>query len=155
LVRKRRRCHASGRKFVEAANLVCASKLAMRLRRVVRVPSNACEPSTSRNGAGSTSTFSMMRAAIRSGFTRSQPVLGIEHPQEAIGGSLIVHGHELCDPRAAVAEFGARAARLNNRNADPEGCNFLRDGFDEPFNAPLRGLPRVKIFEVGQSLTMN
>jgi hypothetical protein len=39
--------------------------------------------------------------------------------------------------RAAVAEFVARAARLNYRNADPEGFNFLRDGQDEPFNAPL------------------
>jgi hypothetical protein len=25
-----------------------------------------------------------------------------------------------------VAQFGGRAARLNKRNADPEGCNFLR-----------------------------
>jgi hypothetical protein len=51
--------------------------------------------------------------------TNSQSVLGIEHPQEAMGGSLIVDRHKLCDPRAA---------RLNKRNADPEGCNFLRDG---------------------------
>jgi hypothetical protein len=58
--------------------------------------------------------------------TRSQPVLGIDHPQEALGGSLRENGHELCDPCAAVAVFGTCAARLNNRNADPEGCNFLR-----------------------------
>jgi hypothetical protein len=45
-------------------------------------------------------------------------------------------------------KFGTRAARLNNRNVDPEGCNFLRDGFDKPFNFPLRGLPR-------ESLTLN
>jgi hypothetical protein len=50
-------------------------------------------------------------------------VLGIVHPQEAMGGSLIVAGHELCDRRAVVAEFGT--ARLNNRNADPKRCNFL------------------------------
>jgi hypothetical protein len=30
--------------------------------------------------------------------------------------------------RAAVADFGTRAARLNHRTADLEGCNFLRDG---------------------------
>jgi hypothetical protein len=36
-----------------------------------------------------------------------------------MGGNLIVDGHRLYDPRAA---------RLNNRNADPEGCNLLRDG---------------------------
>jgi hypothetical protein len=43
---------------------------------------------------------------------------------------MMVDGHELCDPRAAVVEFGARAALLNNRNAEPEGCNFRRDSFE-------------------------
>jgi hypothetical protein len=43
---------------------------------------------------------------------------------------MVVDGHELCDPRAAVVEFGARAALLNNRNAEPEGCNFRRDRFE-------------------------
>jgi hypothetical protein len=52
-----------------------------------------------------------------------------------MGGSLIVDGHELCDPRATIAKFGLRAARLNNRNADPGGCNYLRDGLDEPLNS--------------------
>jgi hypothetical protein len=52
--------------------------------------------------------------------TTSRTILGIEHPQEAMSGSLTVDGHELCDPRAAVVEFGARAVRLNNRNPDPE-----------------------------------
>jgi hypothetical protein len=33
--------------------------------------------------------------------------------------------------RTAKAEFGARAARLNNRNTNPEGRNFLRDGFND------------------------
>jgi hypothetical protein len=42
---------------------------------------------------------------------RSRSVLGIEHPQEAMSGSLIVDGHVLCDPRAAVVEFGTRAAQ--------------------------------------------
>jgi hypothetical protein len=60
--------------------------------------------------------------------TRRQPVLGIDHPQEAIGWNLSVDEHELCDPCAA---------RLNNRNVAPEGCNFLCDGFDEAFNVPL------------------
>jgi hypothetical protein len=39
---------------------------------------------------------------------------------------LRVNGHELCDPCTAVAVFGTCAARLNHRNADPDGCNFLR-----------------------------
>jgi hypothetical protein len=51
-----------------------------------------------------------------------------DQPQEAMGGNLSVDEHELCDPCAA---------RLNNRNVAPEGCNFLRDGFDGAFNVPL------------------
>jgi hypothetical protein len=35
-----------------------------------------------------------------------------------------------------LAEFGARAARLNNRNPEPEGCNFLRDGFKNGSMSP-------------------
>jgi hypothetical protein len=46
---------------------------------------------------------------------------------------MVVDGHELCDPRAAVMEFGARAALLNNRNAEPEGCNFQRDRFENAY----------------------
>src|SRR5271165_4082826 len=57
-----------------------------------------------------------------------------------MGGSLIVDGHERCDPRATVAEFGARAAWLNDRHADPERCDLLRDGLNKPFNAPLCGV---------------
>ena len=53
--------------------------------------------------------------------TMSRTVLGIEHSQEAMSGSLTVDGHELCDPRAA---------RLNNRNPVPEGCNFQSDRFE-------------------------
>jgi hypothetical protein len=51
---------------------------------------------------------------------------------------MMVDGHELCDPRAAVVEFGARAARLNNRNAEPEGCNFQRDRFENGYRPSLR-----------------
>jgi hypothetical protein len=39
---------------------------------------------------------------------------------------LNVDGHELCGSRAALQEFTVRVARLNNRNTDPEGFNFLR-----------------------------
>jgi hypothetical protein len=41
---------------------------------------------------------------------------------------LNVDGHELCGSRAALQEFTVRVARLNNRNTDPEGFNFLREG---------------------------
>jgi hypothetical protein len=75
----------------------------------------------------------------------SRAVLGIEHPQEAMNGSLTVDGHELCDPRAAVVELGARAARLNNRNADPEGCNFLRDRFQNRLSSLFSPSPRVSL----------
>jgi hypothetical protein len=51
---------------------------------------------------------------------------------------MMVDGHELCDPRAAVVEIGARAARLNNRNAEPEGCNFQRDRFENVYRPSSR-----------------
>jgi hypothetical protein len=50
-------------------------------------------------------------------------VLGIQLPQEAMGGSLIVNGHELCDPRTV---------RLNNGNTEPEGRKFLRTDSTHP-----------------------
>ena len=68
--------HSPGGKSVDAASAVCASKLASRLRRVVRVLSSACEPSTMRSGAGSTSTLSMMRAAMRAGSPGARPFFG-------------------------------------------------------------------------------
>jgi hypothetical protein len=62
---------------------------------------------------------------FRGQVTTSQAVLEIEYPHEALGGSLIVDWHELCNSRAALPEFGVRADGLNNGNADPEGFNFL------------------------------
>jgi len=62
--------------------------------------------------------------------TGSQSVLG----QEAMSGGLIVDGHELGDLRAAVAELGARTARLDDGHANAEGIDFLRDGLHKPFN---------------------
>jgi hypothetical protein len=58
----------------------------------------------------------------------------------------MVDGHELCDPRAVVVEFGARAALLNNRNPETEGCNFQRDRFENAYRPSSRpplasGLP--------------
>jgi hypothetical protein len=55
---------------------------------------------------------------------------------------MMVDGHELCDSRAAVVEFGARAALLNNRNAEPEGCNFQRDRFENPYQSLFAPSPR-------------
>jgi hypothetical protein len=48
-------------------------------------------------------------------------VLEIQLREEAMGGSLIVDGHELCDPRTV---------RLNNGNTEPEGRKFLRNGLE-------------------------
>jgi hypothetical protein len=47
---------------------------------------------------------------------------------------------------AAVAEFGARAARLNHRNADPEGCNFLRAQHQRPVAHPMAAARPIQIF---------
>jgi hypothetical protein len=52
------------------------SKSSIRFLSVVIVPVSACEPSTIRNGAGSMSTLSMMRAAIRAGSPGASPLAG-------------------------------------------------------------------------------
>ena len=123
------RRHAPGGKSVEAARAVCASKLAIRLRSVVSVPSSACEPSTMRRRRLHVDALNNARGHSRR-VTRSQSVLG----QEAMSGGLIVDGHVLGDLRAAVAELGARTARLDDGHANAEGIDFLRDGLHKPFN---------------------
>ena len=75
-----------GRKSVDAASSVCASKPAIRLRRVARVLSSACEPRTMRSGAGSTSTLSMIRAAIRAGSPGARPFFGSSIRRNACAG---------------------------------------------------------------------
>ena len=87
--------HAPGGKSVEAARAVCASKLAIRLRSVVSVPSSACEPSTMRRRRLHVDALNNARGHSRR-VTGSQSVLG----QEAMSGGLIVDGHELGDLRA-------------------------------------------------------
>ena len=89
------RRHAPGGKSVEAARAVCASKLAIRLRSVVSVPSSACEPSTMRRRRLHVDALNNARGHSRR-VTGSQSVLG----QEAMSGGLIVDGHELSDLRA-------------------------------------------------------
>src|SRR5580698_8943553 len=89
-----------GGKSVEAACSVCGSNWHCVCQGVVRVPPNPCEPRTSRNGAGSTLTLLLNARGHLVRITRRQPVLGIDHPQEAIGWNLSVDEHELCDPCA-------------------------------------------------------
>jgi hypothetical protein len=46
--------------------------------------------------------------------------------------------HEVGDLGAAVAELGARAAGLHDRDTDAEVRDLLGDRLHEPFDAPLR-----------------
>jgi hypothetical protein len=67
----------SGRKVRRSGEFGLRFELALCLRRGrLRVPSSACEPSTSRNGGGSRLTLLLMRAAIWSGSPGASRFLG-------------------------------------------------------------------------------
>ena len=57
-------------------HVLLRSKSAIRLRSVLTVLSRACDPSTSRSGAGCWSTLSMMAVAIRAGSPTARPLAG-------------------------------------------------------------------------------
>jgi hypothetical protein len=125
-------------KSVDVASSACASKPASRLR-----SRRWCSPGPAihhGSGAGSTSTLSMMRAAIRAGSLGGQSVLGIEHAHETVSRCLVVDRHRLRHLGAAVAEFGTRATGLDDRHADAEWSDLLGDRLDEALDAEFRGM---------------
>ena len=71
---------------MEAARSRCASNPSIRFASVSMVVWSACEPRTSRKGAGSTLTLSMMRAAIRSGSPGASPFAGSSMRRNACAG---------------------------------------------------------------------
>lgn len=102
------------------------------------VPPRACEPSTIRNGAGFRSTLAMIAVAIR--VAHRQTVGRVEHLLERARRRPCIRSQSISHLGAAVTEFGASAARLDDGDADPERGDLLGYGFAEAFDAPFGGV---------------
>jgi hypothetical protein len=112
----------------------------MRFYSVEMVDSSACDPSVSRRGAGDWSTLSMMAAAIRAGSPTARPLAGPSIFSKGPRWVAHVLGQGGSQLRTAVTEFGAGTTGLDDRHADTERGDLLRNGFTEALDAKFGGV---------------
>jgi hypothetical protein len=91
------------------------------------------------SGAGSTSTLSMMRAAIQAVSPGARPLAGSSIFRKLCAGASVVDGPELGD-LGCRSGLGAGSSWLHDRHAGPERRDLLGDRLHDPrYQSSQRG----------------